>query len=581
MKQLLVYSLAFTLLACHNKPKEKADIIVHHAKIYTVDSAFSIAEAMAVKDGKVLAVSSNTFILENYESPVIKNADGKFIFPGLIDAHCHFYAYGKGLHELDLTGTVSFNEVLQRTAAYAKARKSVPDDVKNEKENSEEWIIGRGWDQNDWDVKKFPDRKRLDSLFPNTPVILKRIDGHAALANAKALRLAGVTDRTKIEGGLIEGISRGRNDAWTEIPKLSACGDNCYYWEPTGILIDNAIPLVESKIPKLSLAQMEEALLKAQENCLAMGLTTIDDAGLEKSVVDAMDQLQKNNKLKMRVYAMLTPNEENMSYYLKHGSYKTNKLNVRSFKFYGDGALGSRGACLLNDYNDKKSWKGFLLSNDLYYKEAAHEMIDKFGFQMNTHCIGDSAARLMLNIYNAFIPGKADERWRIEHAQIVSKEDLKKFNRNIIPSVQPTHATSDMYWAEERLGKERMKTAYAYKDLLNACGKIALGTDFPVEDISPFKTFYAAVFRKDAKEFPEGGFQPENALSREETLKGMTIWAAYANFEEKEKGSIEPGKWADFVILDTDLMTCKERDVLNTKVMATFIGGEEVYKQKK
>jgi predicted amidohydrolase YtcJ len=280
---------------------------------------------------------------------------------------------------------------------------------------------------------------------------------------------------------------------------------------------------------------------------------------------------------------------------LEKGPYKTDKLNVCSFKFYGDGALGSRGACLLKDYTDKKNWKGFLLNTAMHYESRANEMVNK-GFQMNTHCIGDSACRLMIDIYKD--PYRMEEimnmmrkepqqlkkkplenlRWRIEHFQVTTAEDIEKLKGSgIIPSVQPTHATSDMYWAKDRLGVERMKFAYAYKDLLKAAGMIALGTDFPVEDISPFKTFYAAAFRKDAKGFPENGFQMENALTREETIKGMTIWAAYSNFEEKEKGSLEVGKLADFVVLDTDLMKCGEKQVLKTKVLYTFLNGRAVY----
>ncbi|MGZ3940839.1 MAG: amidohydrolase, partial [Bacteroidia bacterium] len=319
--------------------------------------------------------------------------------------------------------------------------------------------------------------------------------------------------------------------------------------------------------------QIQKALLAAQKNCFAVGLTTVDDAGLMKRNIDIIDELQKKGDLKMRIYAMLSDDTLNYAYYLEKGAYKTEKLNVRSFKFYADGALGSRGACLLKEYEDKKGWKGFLLSDKKHFEEYAKILAEK-GFQMNTHCIGDSSDRIIAQIYVA--NQKPDARWRIEHAQVVNQNDFELF-KNIIPSIQPTHATSDMYWAEERLGKERVKYAYAYKDLLQAAGMIALGTDFPVEDISPFKTFYAAVARKDSKGFPEGGFQMENALSREETIKGMTIWAAYSNFEEKEKGTLEPGKFADFIILDTDLMKCKPEDILKAKVIATYVGGQMVF----
>ncbi|MCE3258688.1 MAG: amidohydrolase [Bacteroidetes bacterium] len=485
---------------------------------------------MAVKEGKVLATGSRDELFEKFNFRETKDVEGKYVFPGLIDAHCHFYGYGKGLNEVDVVGTKSLEEVLERTVTFVKEHDLSKEISKTDSSaGTVNWITGRGWDQNDWSVKEFPDRRKLDSLFPNTPVFLKRIDGHAALANKKALELAGITSKTRVSGGDI----------------LTFAGKT----EPTGVLIDNAVDLVENKIPKASKDQIVRALLKAQENCLAAG-----------------------------VYAMLTPNEENLSHYISKGPYKTDKLNVCSFKFYGDGALGSRGACLLSDYSDKKGWNGFMLNTPDYFSTGAKKMM-RSGFQMNTHCIGDSSVKAILNIYAENMKESPHKRWRIEHVQIADPSDLKAYGNYFIPSVQPTHATSDMYWAEQRLGKERVKTAYAYKDLLRACGTIALGTDFPVEDISPFKTFYAAVYRKDAKGFPENGYQMENALTREETIRGMTIWAAYSNFEEKEKGSLTKGKWADFVILDTDLMTCPEGKILSTKVISTYIAGEEVYKK--
>ena len=556
MKKILFIVFSVFLFSCSSKQKEKVDLIVRNAVVYTVGSTFSTAESFAVKGGKIIAVGKNASILAKYEGEKM-DAEGKAVFPGLIDAHCHFYGYGLGLKKVDLTGTKSFDEVIQRVVEFSKT-------------NHGEWIQGRGWDQNDWGVKEFPDRAKLDSLFPNTPVFLKRVDGHAALVNGEALRRAGITAHTKIDGGLVG------------IKKMFA------KYETTGILIDNAVDLVANKIPTASKPEARDALLAAQKNCFAVGLTTVDDAGLEKQTVDLIDEMQKNGELKMRVYAMLTDNKENLDYYLQHGIYKTEKLNVRSFKFYADGALGSRGACLLKDYSDKEGWKGFLLSKPEYFSEKMQDMYWQ-GFQMNTHCIGDSANKLLLHIYNMSFnlcrglgtPDKTEKeikntRWRIEHAQVIDKNDLKLF-KGFIPSIQPTHATSDMYWAKDRLGDEKVKYAYAYKDLLKAAGIVALGTDFPVENINPMYTFYAAVARKDLKGFPEGGFQMENALTREETLKGMTIWAAYANFEEKEKGSIEPGKFADFVILDKDIMKVSIGEVPNVKVIYTFVNGEKVY----
>ncbi|HVW96473.1 MAG TPA: amidohydrolase family protein, partial [Mucilaginibacter sp.] len=344
--------------------------------------------------------------------------------------------------------------------------------------------------------------------------------------------------------------------------------------------IDNAQGIITRKIPPPTEQVTQAALLGAQKNCFAVGLTTVDDCGLPYTMVNTIAELQHKGALKMRMYVMLADNPDNYDYLFKRGAYKTPGLDVRAFKVYADGALGSRGACLLKPYADKKNWSGFLLSQQKHFQEVA-EKIAAHGFQMCTHAIGDSANRVMLKIYASVLKGKNDRRWRIEHAQIVSPEDVKYFgDYNIIPSVQPTHATSDMYWAGTRIGKERLKSAYAYKQLLDQNGWIPLGTDFPVENINPMYTFYAAVVRKDLKGYPEGGFQMENAISRKEALRGMTIWAAKANFEESEKGSIEPGKYADFVILDKDIMKADGAALPKVKVLKTFVNGEKVYEKK-
>jgi predicted amidohydrolase YtcJ len=558
------------LLASCSKEKEAVDLVVHHARIYSVDSAFTVYEALCVKDGKIVKLGTNKEIQKHYEGKENMDANGKTIFPGFIDAHCHFLGYGLGLQQLDLTGTKSFEEVMQKVIEFSKKDAIAPEKTSTtelRKDGPAKWIIGRGWDQNNWLDKHFPMRfSLLDSLFPNTPVLLTRIDGHAALANGKALELAGITGAEKIKGGEVVCLNLSVNIGYKMLHSNL----------PTGMLIDNAVDLVKKAIPKTSREDIYTALLNAQNNCFAVGLTTVDDAGVMKSDIDPIDELQKAGKLKMRIYAMISDSAPNYAYYLEKGPYKTARLNVRSFKFYADGALGSRGACLFKDYSDKPNWKGFLLSSMEHFETYA-EVMDKKGFQMNTHCIGDSALNMVMDIYIRYCNEKKDHRWRIEHAQVVTPDDFKNFSEDIIPSVQPTHATSDMYWVKERLGEARVKYAYAYKDLLDAASKIALGTDFPVEDISPIKTFYAAVVRKDAKGYPEHGFQPENALTREQALRGMTIWAAYSNFEEQEKGSLEAGKYADFVMLDTDLMTCKENAILKTKVLATFINGEKVF----
>jgi predicted amidohydrolase YtcJ len=290
-----------------------------------------------------------------------------------------------------------------------------------------------------------------------------------------------------------------------------------------------------------------------------------------------IDALQKDGKLQLRLYVMLSDVKENYDHYLTKGPYKTDKLYIKGFKLYGDGALGSRGACLLQPYSDKKGWYGFLLSNPSHFDSVAN-ILSKTEFQMCTHAIGDSGNRTILNIYAKYLNGKNDKRWRIEHAQVINQNDFLLFgNYSIVPSVQPTHATSDMYWAAERLGNERVKGAYAFKQLLKQNGWIPLGTDFPVEDISPFKTFLAAVARKDASGFPANGFQVDNALTREEAIRGMTIWAAKAGFLENEIGSLQVGKKADFILLDKDLMKVEEKDILHVQVKGTFVNGKKVF----
>lgn len=544
MIKLIFFILALTFIGCHTK--ENADLIVLNAKIYTVDSAFSLAEAMAIKDGKILALGKAESILDSYVAKEKFDANGKFIYPGFIDAHAHFVGYGKSLFEVQLYDSKSWNEVIGRVTRFAKNNPN------------EKWIIGRGWDQNKFEGKQFPTNELLNQLFPDVPVMVTRVDGHAAIANAKALALAEIKPNQQLTGGSIE----------TKNGKL------------TGLLIDNAVDLVQSKIPSAALKDYDKWLMAAQENCFEQGLTTITDCGLMYNDVEKIDSLQQQNKLLMKLYVMLSDDQRNYEKYLSKPPYKTNKLFVKGIKVYSDGALGSRGACLLQHYSDKPNWFGFLLSNKAHFDSLASILVNT-PYQMCTHAIGDSANRTILTIYNKYLKGKNDKRWRIEHAQVINENDFDLFGKaSVIPSVQPTHATSDMYWAEERLGKKRLQNAYAYKQLLKQNGWLPLGTDFPVEDISPFKTFLAAVIRKDAVGFPANGFQKENALTREEALRGMTIWAAKANFLENETGSLVVGKKADFILLNNDLMQVPETEILNTKVIATWSDGKKVYNKK-
>ncbi len=543
MKSFLIsFSLLSSVLISSCSSKIKADLIIHNANIYTVDSSFTITESIAIKDGIILETGDNTDILNRYESKQVIDANGKSIYPGFHDAHCHFYGYGIDLEKILLWKTTSFEACIDTLLAYPNKRYGG-------------WVFARAWDQNDWQVQEFPDRAVLDSLFPDIPVFMYRIDGHAALVNQKSLDLAGITKETQVEGGEIE-IKNGRL---------------------TGILIDNAVDLVKNIIPKPSRQAEIDALLNAQANCLAVGLTTVSDAGLDVDVIQLIDSLQTKGDLKMRVYAMITWAKHNLDYFQKNGKIEKPSLQVSAFKLYSDGALGSRGACLKHDYSDQLGHKGFLLFSADSLSKVAKTVYD-LGFQLNVHCIGDSANNYMINTFGKLIGEDNDRRWRIEHAQIMDPEDIHLFGKfKIIPSVQPTHATSDMYWAETRLGKDRMKGAYAYKHLLDQNGFIAGGSDFPVEDINPLFGFYAAVSRKDQQGFPDSGFRMEDAISREQALRAMTIWAAYAGFMEKRSGSLEKGKQADFVILEKDIMKIPENEIWSTKVARTFIGGVNVY----
>jgi hypothetical protein len=524
------------------KDKEQADLLLLNGKIYTVDSVFSIAEAMAVKNGKIVAIGVGDEIKNQYKFTKTMDLNGCSVYPGFIDAHCHFLGLALMLQQADLNGSVSFEEVIERLKIHRELYYP-------------KWLTGRGWDQNLWADKEFPDNTKLDSLFPDIPVVLTRVDGHAVIANSKALTLAGIDSSTVIEGGKV------------------LLKDN----KPTGVLIDNAANKMIALIPRPEGDELKSLLVEAQTECFKTGLTTVADAGLSKDMVLFMEQMQNERSLKINIYAMLDPTTENMDYFVKNGVYKTDRMHASSIKLYADGALGSRGACLLEPYSDDPENMGIMVESPdtlKYYCQIAYEN----NYQVCIHAIGDSAVRSVLKLYEGFLKGKNDRRWRIEHSQVVAGADYDLFGTfNIVPSVQPTHATSDMYWADERLGTDRIKYAYAYNDLLKQNAWIPFGTDFPIEKIDPLLTFYAAVFRKDLKGYPASGFQVENSISREDALRAITIWAAKSCFEENEKGSLEPGKYADFVVLSNDILSVSEKELLNTKILKTFIRGEQVF----
>jgi predicted amidohydrolase YtcJ len=527
----------FLTLSCTRA--EQVDTLLFNATFYTLDSLQPQASVIAIKDQRIVAVGQQS-LLDRFEANERIDLEGAFAYPGLIDAHCHFYQLGLNESRLSLIGTQSFEEIVDRIKAFdAQYTPSV--------------LYAWGWDQNDWPIAEFPVNTLLNELFPDRPVVLRRIDGHAYLVNDYALNLAGITIHTEVEGGAI-------------LKKANRL---------TGVLIDGPMRLVDESLPEMDRDSQVRALLAAQQITFENGLTTVNDAGLSRSVIELIDSLHQTGDLKMRIYAMVSASKEQLDYYLDRGIIKTPRLNVRSFKVYADGALGSRGAALKESYTDDHEHYGALVTSLEEMRNIA-ERLAKSDFQMNTHAIGDSANYFVLDLYERVLSNPAKARWKIEHAQVVDEADLERFAQGIIPSVQPTHATSDMYWAEDRLGPERIKGAYAYQTLLQRSKILALGTDFPVEQVSPILTFYAAVARQDLSGFPSGGYFAGQALTREQALKGMTTWAAYSNFEEHEKGMLKPGYYADITVLSQDLMHMEVSEIPKVAVKSVFLSGERV-----
>jgi len=519
-----------------------ADLIVRARRMYTVDRAFGRAEALAVKDGRILAVGSRAEIENYFSAPRHLDLGDACAYPGFMDPHCHFLSYGFVLQRPWLADTSSWEEAVALMAAS-----EIPPSG---------WIQGRGWDQNRWKKKDFPDRSLLDRAFPRTPAIAIRIDGHAAVANAPALAAAGLDARSRVEGGMVllrDGL-------------------------PTGLLLDNAVDLVRAAIPAPSESEMRQALLKAQASCLSLGLTSVSNAGTELREVLAMERAHEEGSLDIRIYAMLAPSAENIETLARRGPLAKDRLTARSFKMYADGALGSRGALLLEDYADDPGNRGLQILEEGELDRICG-IARGCGYQMNVHAIGDGAARLVLEAYGRHLEPGNDLRWRIEHAQLLTDEDLERIARlRIVPSIQAVHAVSDMAWTESRLGPGRMYRSHRYRDLLEHCGWLANGSDFPIEKADPLRGFRAAAFRKDDEGRPEGGWSSDQAMERVDALKAMTIWAARANFEEGSRGSLEAGKWADIVALDRDLVEDGEDSLWDATVQATIVGGKILHR---
>jgi len=537
-----------------------ADLVLVNGTIYTVDKTRPVVSALAVARGLILFAGSDADAkaLANAATSVI-DLHGATVVPGFTDAHAHLLGLGDMLRRVNLAGSSSYDEVIDRVKARAK-------DVK-----PGEWIRGRGWDQNRWPSKEFPTHDALSRAFPNNPVVLERVDGHAYLANAKAMEIARVSVSTADpEGGRIIRLASGA---------------------PSGVFVDNAQSLIDRAIPASTRDDTRKAIIAAIAECNRWGLTGIHDAGEDAATIGIFEELAKAGSYNLRNYVMLSdPGEPGSpaalgNPYLRRGPQSAlydGHLWIRAIKLYADGALGSRGAALLAPYADEPANSGLLLSRPEHIRAWADAAL-RSGFQVNVHAIGDRGNRVVLDAFESALrtAPKPDHRFRIEHAQVLSAEDIPRFAKlGVIPSMQPTHQTSDMGWAETRVGPQRIRGAYAWRSLLNTGVVIPSGTDFPVEEVNPLLTFHAAVTRQDPRNLPLGGWYPDQKMTRDEALQSRTIWPAYAGFQESVLGSLTTGKYADFVVLDRDIMRIPDTEILGTRVISTWIGGKRVYEAK-
>lgn len=539
-----------TALVAQERP---ADLIVTNARIYTVDDARPLAEAMAVRDGRILFVGSNRGA-QSFAGPRSNRLDlrGQTVIPGMVDAHAHLVSLGTALRTIDLVGTRSYDEIVQKVVEHAR---SVP---------AGEWIRGRGWDQNDWADTRFPTHEALSRAVPDHPVYLTRVDGHAALVNAKALELAKIDANTHDpEGGRL----------------LRDGGGN-----PTGVLIDRAQGLVTEVIPARSPGEVRDAILAAVAEANRWGLTGIHDAGVDAGVIDQYEELARQGRYNIRNYVMIASDDATLERYFARGpqgGLHDGRIWIRAIKITADGALGSRGAALLEPYADDPGNVGLITTPFERVREVAIRALRR-GFQLNVHAIGDRANRMVLDAFASALEEvpKADHRFRIEHAQVLHFQDIPRFAElDVIPSMQGSHQTSDMYWAMDRLGWTRVHGAYAWRSLLNTGVIIPNGSDFPVESPNPLISFKAFVTRQDEQGWPAGGWFANERTTREEALKSMTVWPARAAFMEDVSGTLTPGKYADFVVLDQDIMTVAPERILDTRVVMTVLGGMIVYRR--
>lgn len=549
-----VASLCLTLLlGCQFQTGPKADLVLRRGKFVTLTAERPVAEALAISGGRIDAVGSDAEI-SRYIGPETEVIDlaGALAVPGLIDSHAHFLDMGLAQMTVDVVGTKSVSEIAARVR---EAARQAPEET---------WIQGHGWDQNDWRDASFPTHESLDRVAPNHPVYLVRIDGHAGWANSKAMELAGIDAETPDpEGGEVLRDEEGN---------------------PTGVFIDRAAELITDRIPPPTESRLWEAFQRAQQMCLAEGITTLHDAGAGENSIGLYRKALEQGELRMRLYVMLSASEEGLlGRYFSHRPEIGPRLTIRAVKVVADGALGSRGAALLEDYADRPDWRGLMIvPEEEIYRLSTRAL--SAGYQMAVHAIGDRANRQVLDAYQRAFedrPQGNSPRFRIEHAQILDQVDIPRLAQlGVIASMQGVHATSDMPWVEARVGEERAEEgAYAWQSLLRSGAKIANGSDAPVESVSVLEGFYATITRQNQAGKPEGGWLPEERMSREQALRSYTLDAAYAAFEEREKGSLEPGKLADITVLSKDIMTIEPHEILETEVVFTMIGGKIVYQK--
>ena len=526
------------------------DLIVTNATIHTVDPRFVNPEAFVVRNGRFGYIGTLRGA-KNYAKPGARTLDlaHATVLPGLIDSHLHLLNVGMALHEVDLFHLTSYAEVISKTQAFAENSK-------------DEWIIGDGWDQNLWPSKAFPTHDALSAAIPNRPVILRRVDDHALLANAKAMELASITRNTPDPpGGRIIRDASGN---------------------PTGVFVDNARALITKAIPPPTDDQIRRATIAAIGECNRWGITAIGDPGVSYQTAQAYDRIADENKFNLRNHVMIADNADLIAAHFAHGPIVgayDGRIQIRAVKLYIDGALGSRGAALLEPYSDDPGNTGLLRTTQAHIVDVATSAL-RAGFQTAVHAIGDRGNRIVLDAYQAALAAvpTRDHRFRIEHAQVLSPQDIPRFAQlGVLPAMQTTHQISDMDWAAARLGPQRVLGAYAWRSLLDTGVIIANGTDAPVEAVNPLRTFHAAISRQNEENQPPGGWYPNQAMTREEALKSMTIWAARANFMEREIGSISPGKYADFVVMDRDWMKVPSDAIIgNAEVTNTYFAGRFV-----